>query len=626
MMLAIKIYFYIFFIISSSCRIIANQNNYNLRSILKRAELHEKKGEVENAIFMLSELYKKNPNNYTVISRLRTIFMKYEKYDKGIKFLYSHLQKVPNDIQAYTELGEFYFLNGDIEKAKNHWGSGVFDQFKNNRSYFRIMLSLYTKYNLEDDLRELVLFGRKNFGYSFLSYEAGLFYQSKEMYNKAMDEYILNLKFNSSRSNIIQRNIIKMTDNSDSRNIILNKLEKASLDKPNQFLPILADVYFKLQNYNKALNSYKTWASNGTWDQKRWLSFSDDLRKEKAYLIAIDSYNYILKQSNKSEIMGEALLGLAKTFEDQVIPKNRANLIPYFFDKNHFFNYTYELNTSISPTHLETSLEIYDSLLHSLPSSNILNEAYFRMGEIQYRILQDYDRAEKFFQTALEKSPKNSLWKKIVVRQADVFLAQGKIEDANKLIDKMLLINNNQTIRQKKIQIQFLTGEPDSTLTMIEKELDYLLPSESYFNDLIALKNLINQHYDKSNNDKKKVFMDYLNAELLTQQRKLGQAIEKFKLVARHDYKISTVATLRQALLCRHLKMYDEALNLALSLEGTFLSDKGIILSGQILEEDLNRKEEALETYLKIINHYRSSIFSEPIRYHIRKIQEIKNS
>ena len=117
MMLAIKIYFYIFFIISSSCRIIANQNNYNLRSILKRAELHEKKGEVENAIFMLSELYKKNPNNYTVISRLRTIFMKYEKYDKGIKFLYSHLQKVPNDIQAYTELGEFYFLNGDIEKA-----------------------------------------------------------------------------------------------------------------------------------------------------------------------------------------------------------------------------------------------------------------------------------------------------------------------------------------------------------------------------------------------------------------------------------------------------------------------------------------------------------------------------
>ena len=108
-----------------------------------------------------------------------------------------------------------------------------------------------------------------------------------------MDEYILNLKFNSSRSNIIQRNIIKMTDNSDSRNIILNKLEKASLDKPNQFLPILADVYFKLQNYNKALNSYKIWASNGTWDQKRWLNFSDDLRKEKAYLIAIDSYNYI---------------------------------------------------------------------------------------------------------------------------------------------------------------------------------------------------------------------------------------------------------------------------------------------------------------------------------------------
>lgn len=610
----------------SENKIIAIQNSYSLRSILKTAELHEKKGDVESAIFILSDLYKKNPDNYTVITRLRRIFMKYEQYEKGIKFLLSHLQKAPNDVQAFTELGELYYLNNDIEKAKNIWTNGIVDQFKNNRSYFRIMISLYGKYNLEDDLRELVLFGRKNFGYSFLSYEAGLFYQSKEMYNKAMDEYLLNLKFKSDRSNIIQRNIIKMTDNSDSRNIILNKLEKASDENPGQFLPILADVYFKLQNYDNAFNSYKAWASSGTWDQKRWLDFSDDLRKEKAYLIAIDSYNYILKQSNESEIMGKALLGLAKTFEDQVIPNNKSNLIPYFFDKNHFFKYTYELNTSISPTHLETSLEIYDSLLHSLPSSNILTEAYFRMGEIQYRILQDYDRAEKFFQTALEKSPKNSLWEKIIVRQADVFLAQGKIKNANKLIDEMLLVERNQTIRQKKIQIQFLTGNPDSTLKMIEKELDYLSPSESYFNDLIALKNLINQHYDNNSNDKKKVFMDYLNAELLTQQRQLGQAIEKFKLIAKHNYKISTIATLRQALLYRHLKMYDEALNLALSLEGTFLSDKGIILSGQILEEDLNRKDEALETYMKIINQYRSSIFSEPIRYHIRKIQQIKNS
>ena len=53
----------------------------------------------------------------------------------------------------------------------------------------------------------------------------------------------------------------------------------------------------------------------------------------------------------------------------------------------------------------------------------------------------------------------------------------------------MLLINNNQTIRQKKIQIQFLTGEPDSTLKMIEKDLDYLF---EYFNS-----DKVNKFYDQ---------------------------------------------------------------------------------------------------------------------------------
>ena len=40
--------------------------------------------------------------------------------------------------------------------------------------------------------------------------------------------------------------------------------------------------------------------------------------------------------------------GLAKTFENQVMPINTNDLIPYFFDQNVFFKNSYKESTSIS--------------------------------------------------------------------------------------------------------------------------------------------------------------------------------------------------------------------------------------------------------------------------------------
>jgi hypothetical protein len=55
------------------------------------------------------------------------------------------------------------------------------------------------------------------------------------------------------------------------------------------------------------------------------------------------------------------------------------------------------------------------------------------------------------------------------------------------------------------------------------------------------------------------------------------------------------------------------------------MADRGIILSGQIYELHLGETEKALAAYMKILNEYPLSIFAEPVRYHIRKIQQTKS-
>ena len=85
---------------------------------------------------------------------------------------------------------------------------------------------------------------------------------------------------------------------------------------------------------------------------------------------------------------------------------------------------------------------------------------------------------------------------------------------------------------------------------------------------------------------------------------------------------IDPLLSLRRAIILKRLKKYNEALSELNFLEGTIFADKGIIMSGQIYERFYNDTSKASEFYFRIINDYPESIFSEPIRYHLRKLKD----
>ena len=68
-----------------------------------------------------------------------------------------------------------------------------------------------------------------------------------------------------------------------------------------------------------------------------------------------------------------------------------------------------------SNENLKLSLKLYDSLLVTLPNSHLSSEVYFNLGEIQYRILNDFDQSLNFFNKALQHNPKKQLKIKIIL-------------------------------------------------------------------------------------------------------------------------------------------------------------------------------------------------------------------
>ena len=79
---------------------------------------------------------------------MKALYKKSQRYKEGINFLIYQISRNPNDIQLNVELGEFYFLDENVEEAKRIWKKGL-STFKNNRSYYRLLFSIYSKHSLD---------------------------------------------------------------------------------------------------------------------------------------------------------------------------------------------------------------------------------------------------------------------------------------------------------------------------------------------------------------------------------------------------------------------------------------------------------------------------------------------
>ena len=600
------------------------QDFATLGASLKTASLLERRGDIDGAIAIYKGILEKNSNHRSSLQKLKSIYMNYQRFEEGIEFLRGRLPKEPNNMKLFSELGEFYYVNEQKQEALAVWSKGL-SKFKNNRSIYRLMVSMYGKYGLDDDIITVLGKGRKKFGKSFLSYESGVYYQARRAYDKAMEQFILHLIHETNQSGIIERRILLMSDQEGALPIIENKLINASKEKPEKILNVLSEFYFKQQNYNKAFKVKMDWSSLGKQDLNEWLTFANDLRKERQYQYSINAYNYILKKNFQGNYAGKVLLGLAQTFEDQIVPESEANLIPYFFDNNIFFEDPFQIYSSISNEHLSSSLALYDSMLVSINKSALLAEAYYKLGEIQYRILQDFDKAYMLFNRALKSNPDKKLKLKITLRISDVLLARGESNEALGYLKRQLIKNPMPSIELKKILVHFLVDDPDSTIKIVDESLFKISPLDGSFNDLMELKNFLTTYCSTS--DDKTTISHFLKAEYYLRQKKIGDAIRELVFINDKfaSSKIAPLANLRISLLYYRLKDYKNALQFASKLESTEFADKGIILSGQIYEKNIFNREKALEKYMLILDEYPSSIFSEPIRYHIRELKQLES-
>ena len=604
--------------------IVCSQNQSSFNGTIRTARMLERQGKIDAAISVYKEVLGKNPDHYQTLISLKNLYKNNQLYSEGIEFLKKHNAQNPDNISINLDLVEFYFLNeqkGESEKIQN-----VGLQRFNNKSYYRQLTTLLTKYGSEDDFISILNKGRSQFGDSFLAYEAGLYYQVKKDYESAMNQFMLFLLNEEKRSGLVERRILQMSDEKEALDVIESKLTFFAKKKPRIILNILSDFYFKQQEYLLAVQTKEAWTSPGNRDLESWLNFAESLNREKQFQHAAYAYNFIIDKDINSNVAKKALLGLAKTFEDQILPFNDNFLISFFYDDNIFFEDLFASANSISIENLKASLSLYDSLTSTIKNPALLAEVYYRLGEVQFRILHDFDKALKLYRMALKGSIKKSLTSSIKLRIADAYIAKG-----NPLEAKKFLLGSGQKalstkMKERIILTELFTKNPDSVLSLIDPILIDIGPESLFFNDLMELKTILNR-YNLGDENNKSSTQHFLKSEFLIRQKKTGDAINELTYLIKNypKSKIAPLAILRISLLNYKINNFEKSLHFASNLKNTEFEDRGIILSAHIYEHKLLNVDEALKSYMKIINNFPQSIHFDPVRYRIRKINQEKN-
>ena len=582
----------------------------------------ERSGNIEYAEKIYKRILLNQPSHQPSYFQLKNIYTKNGDSKSGIILIETWLINNPNDHQSQLALGEFYFRNQQQAKAIEIWND--FKETKLiNKTMFRLLFHTYVKFGQTESMESIALKGREKFNEPhFLSIDLASYYQSRQTFDRALNELMILTLYQKQYIRYATDRILIMSDDEESHSLIDSTLN-ANLEINPLLREVLAGFYYKTAQFSKSFDQYQLIIKNNK--NNEWINFAENLRKEKQYELSIRAYHMMLEDLNSSDpkLIGKILLGLGKSYEDQIIRSKSKLKFVKWFPENNFFNNQFIQSPDIDNAPLANSLEHYQSVLALLPNSNSTARVHYRLAQMQSRIMRDYEGAKSSFETALKTNPSNELKNLIYFDLGNLLIFSGRYEEAANYFKPELGEKvSNRTIGY--INSLLYDVKMDSVIAYLDSTILTIDPNHKYFNDLFEIHDVIVNYYIDGTRDDKEAFKLFFIAESLINEYKIQNAVELLEKI-RIDFSdalITPLVTLRLAFISVDLNEYEKSIQYALAMENTLLKDWGLALAGEVEENFLGSSENALKYYYRLLSECSTSLLSEPIRIHVRKISQ----
>ena len=383
--------------------------------------------------------------------------------------------------------------------------------------------------------------------------------------------------------------------------ILISKIQKAS--KSLNYLQILNWLYLQSSEFEKAL---KTAIAIDLRSNKKGgviYELAKSCMESEAYKIAVQAFRYLIDE--ETEYIYEGQEGVLKAGYKQITEKRAFT--------------TEEINNLLSD--YERVLDLYGKNKRTIPI--IMEYSY-----ILAFYARETQKAINVLKNGLEINGL-SLSQKAEIKMSlgNTYVVTGDIWEASLLYSQVEKDFKFEEIgdlaKFKNAKVFYFDGE----FEYAQSQLDVLKGSTSKLisNDAIQLAIIISDNFGLDSNYQ--VMNWYANAELLIEQHKFDEAISLFDSISTSfpNHGLGDEILYQKGKIMESIGKWESACNYYNSLISNYgfdiMADDAMFRLGMIQEKQLNKPQEAIATYKKIMLNYKDSLFCSEARKRVRLLR-----
>ena len=558
-----------------------------------------------------SDLYLKLYNNYKsfhYFSQYIECLLFLENYADAEKNLKAFIKKdnTTNKWKAQISLAYIYVKNNETEKADKYLKKLINDLPEDKSVFIQVANTLRSR-----DLDEyaIALYDRGSsidaINYKFYM-EKALAYNSIMNFEKSIENYLLQLEVDPDDYDVIKSRFSFMI-RYDIDGSVIDEMRMAFLKKTQEnpenvmFAELLVWFSLQMKDYEIALN--QEIALDRRFDDREFdiIYLARIARDNEQYDIAIKAYEYLVKKSNEGAYYPEAVVGLTEVQYVKSIAEN--------YDRDFYSAFEQRIAAECE------ELNVSDKTIPIL----------IIRSEILTFKLDETDKSIDLLNNVLEYNLSKYSKAKVKMALADVYLYKGEMWEATLLYSQVDKSMKEEPIgheaRFKNAQLRYYMGEFDWSLAVLN--ILKSATSKLIANDAMSLSLLITDNLEYDTIALKRL----AKADYYIYQKRYelaNQILDSVNIYNPNEVSMPYLLT-RKAYIAMENKDYELADSLYKRVyqgyADSYIADKALLEDAILLERYLNKKEEAMDCYARLIDEYTASVYVAQARNAYRRIR-----
>ena len=530
----------------------------------------------------------------------------YETAEKAYK---AFLKQNPKNWKAHVDLAYVYQQQGDNPKAVKYLNKVLKDVPDTKNAIIEVS-NLLRNRNFNDLAIALFDRGAKNPNINYNFYlENAYTYNSMLDFENATECYLLYLKEKPDQYEMVKNRlrVMMMYDiNGNVDDVVRMALLRKTQEEPEneEYASLLMWYSLQQQDYELALMQLKALDKRGNGDYENDIvNVAQIASDNRQYDIAIEAYEYVLKKSESGVFFVQATAGFIRNSYAKAVAEG-----------NHDKRFYESLSKKI------------DDAIEAIGFSGDMMPLIIVQADIMAFELERYDDAKTLLNNVLEMNLSQKTRSEVKMKLADIYLLTDEVWEATLLYSQVEKAMKNEPIAHeakfKNAQLRYFIGEfewASAALKVLTAATSKLVAndamtlsltiSDNLEYDTIGLKRIAKADYNiyKRNYPVANQILDSVVAYNPNEVSLPNAFYRKAKIAMNEgDYELA------DSLYKRVYEGYADS----------YIADEALIEDALLLENQLNRKEDAMECYSKLFDYYTASVYVAQARKSYRRLRD----